>query len=80
MNLNDACGTWTKINDYGVMVDQTLVKHAIRCDRKYQKQLENEAFELTKLTTLKLPTSSKPGCLRLGNEVQSLNKDTVPTS
>ncbi len=68
-----------KINDYGVMVDQTLVKHAIRCDRKYQKQLENEAFELTKLDNPKSVNQLKAWLFETeGMEVESLNKDTVP--
>jgi DNA polymerase len=69
-----------KINDYGVEVDQALVRHAIRCDRNYQKRLEAEAFELTKLDNPKSVSQLKAWLFETeGMEVGSLNKDTVPS-
>lgn len=69
-----------KINDYGVEVDQALVRHAIRCDRNYQKRLEAEAFELTKLDNPKSVSQLKAWLFETGGmEVGSLNKDTVPS-
>lgn len=69
-----------KINDYGVEVDQALVRHAIRCDRNYQKRLEAEAFELTKLDNPKSVSQLKAWLFETeGMRVGSLNKDTVPS-
>mgnify|MGYP001035667637 FL=1 len=69
-----------KINDYGVEVDQALVRHAIRCDRNYQKRLEAEAFELTNLDNPKSVSQLKAWLFETeGMEVESLNKDTVPS-
>lgn len=68
-----------QINDYGVEVDQKMVKHAMRCDRQYQKRLEEEAFELTKLDNPKSVSQLKAWLFETeGMEVDSLSKDTVP--
>jgi DNA polymerase len=67
-----------KINDFGVKVDTTLVKNAIQCDEIYQKELMNEATELTGLENPNSPTQLK-GWLKdnYNLEVKSLSKTKV---
>jgi DNA polymerase len=67
-----------KINDFGVKVDTTLVKNAIQCDEIYQKELMNEATELTGLENPNSPTQLK-GWLKdnYNLEVESLSKTKV---
>lgn len=67
-----------KINDFGVKVDTTLVQNAIQCDEDYQKELMNEATELTGLENPNSPTQLK-GWLKdnYNLEVESLSKTKV---
>ena len=67
-----------KINDFGVKVDTTLVKNAIQCDEDYQKELMNEATELTGLENPNSPIQLK-GWLKdnYNLEVESLSKTKV---
>lgn len=67
-----------KINDFGVKVDTTLVQNAIQCDEDYQKELMNEATELTGLENPNSPTQLK-GWLKdnYNLEVKSLSKTKV---
>jgi len=68
-----------RINDRGVKLDLQLVEKAIECDAQYQKRLMEEAKELTGLSNpnsvAQLKTWLKE---QTGEEVKSLNKQTVP--
>lgn len=67
------------INDTGVQVDTTLVKHALKCNAGRQSRLEKEALELTRLDNPKSVQQLKAWMLENeGVEVESLTKDTVP--
>ena len=49
------------INDYGVLVDTQMVKHAIKCAANHQRELEKEAVALTGLDNPKSVTQIKNG-------------------
>ena len=67
------------INDYGVLVDTQMVKHAIKCASSHQKKLEEEAIQLTGLDNPKSVTQIKRWLKAAeGLEVESLNKAAIP--
>ena len=67
------------INDRGVGTDLVLIEKAIECDAHYAKRLENEARELTGLDNPNSPAQLKKWLSeRVGFEVKSLTKDSVP--
>ena len=67
------------INDYGVLVDAQLVKHAISCASNHQHKLEEEAVELTGLDNPKSVSQVKRWLKAAeGLEVESLNKAAIP--
>lgn len=68
-----------KINDRGINLDEELVKKAIECDENYSKKLEDEARKLTCLDNPNSPTQLKKWLSeRVGYEVTSLTKDSIP--
>ena len=67
------------INDRGVGTDLVLINKAIECDLEFKQQLENEARELTGLDNPNSPTQLKKWLGdRVGYEVTSLTKDSIP--
>lgn len=67
------------INDRGVHLDKDLVKQAIRCDELYQEQLMIEAKEITELENPNSVAQLKAWLQeQTGEEVTTLNKETVP--
>ncbi|KEI96574.1 XRE family transcriptional regulator [Clostridium botulinum A2B3 87] len=67
------------INDRGVRVDLVLVENAIKCDESYQERLKEEAINLTGLNNPNSPTQLKKWISeRVGHEVTSLTKDSIP--
>lgn len=66
-----------KINDYGVKIDNGLVKNAIECDEDYQNKRLEEALHLTKLENPNSPQQLKAWLSERGIEVDSLSKDKV---
>lgn len=67
------------INDRGVGTDLVLINKAIECDLGFKERLENEARELTGLDNPNSPTQLKKWLSeRVGYEVTSLTKDSVP--
>lgn len=67
------------INDRGVGTDLVLIEKAIECDANYAKRLENEAREITGLGNPNSPTQLKKWLgERVGHEVTSLTKESVP--
>ena len=73
---------WTldqRINDTGVMLNPTLVKNAIHFDLAFAEKLSAEACELTKLDNPNSLKQLKQWMLETtGEEVEKLNKETVP--
>lgn len=68
------------INDRGINTDIVLIENAIKCDLGYAKRLENEARELTGLDNPNSATQLKKWLSeRVGFEVNSLTKDSIPT-
>jgi len=74
-------GLWyldQKINDLGVAIDTTLVKHAIICDESYQNRYFKEAQKLTGLENPNSVAQLKSWVEETtGKEVESLNKTKV---
>ncbi len=67
------------INDRGVGSDIMLIEKAIECDISYSKRLEDAARELTGLDNPNSPAQLKKWIgERVGHEVTSLTKDSVP--
>lgn len=67
------------INDRGINLDEELALKAIYCDEQYSKRLENEARLLTGLNNPNSPTQLKKWLSeKVGYEVKSLTKDTIP--
>mgnify|MGYP001120859443 CR=1 FL=1 len=67
------------INDYGVLVDTQMVKHAIKCAANHQRELEKEAVALTGLDNPKSVSQIKKWLKAAeGLEVESLNKAAIP--
>jgi DNA polymerase bacteriophage-type len=69
-----------RINDRGVGTDLTLIEKAIECDSHFAKRLEDEASEITGLSNPNSPAQLKKWLSeRVGFEVTSLTKESVPT-
>ncbi|MFL0245502.1 DNA polymerase [Candidatus Clostridium stratigraminis] len=69
-----------RINDRGVGTDIVLIENAISCDAQYAERLENEARTITGLSNPNSPAQLKKWLSeRVGFEVTSLTKDSVPT-
>lgn len=67
------------INDRGVNTDLKLIEQAIKCDANYTKKLMDAAIKLTGLENPNSPTQIKKWIgARLGHEVKSLNKASIP--
>lgn len=68
------------INDRGVGTDILLIEKAIECDVNYTKKLTNEAIKITGLSNPNSTTQLKKWLSdKVGHEVTSLTKDSVPT-
>lgn len=68
-----------QINDRGVNVDITLIENAIKCDEAFTTSNKKKAIELTGLQNPNSPTQIKKWVGdRLGQEVTSLTKDSIP--
>lgn len=68
------------INDRGVGIDLHLIERAIECDASYTERLTNEARKITGLNNPNSPTQLKKWIgERVGHEIKSLTKDSVPT-
>lgn len=68
-----------EINDRGVAVDLTLIEHAIECDRQFTEKNKKKAIALTGLDNPNSPTQIKKWVgEKLGHEVTSLTKDSIP--
>lgn len=65
------------LNDYGVLVDQPLVKAIVDYDRSYQEALRDRAGQLTGLLNPNSVSQLKEWLSSHGIEVGSLNKDSV---
>jgi DNA polymerase len=67
------------INDRGVGTDLVLINKSIECDLIFTERLQNEARELTGLDNPNSPTQLKKWLgERVGHEVTSLTKDSIP--
>lgn len=67
------------INDRGINLDEELALKAIECDTVYSKKLEDEAREITGLDNPNSPAQLKKWLSeRVGYEVTSLTKDSIP--
>lgn len=68
-----------EINDRGVRVDLTLIEQAIKCDEEFTEKSKKRAIALTGLDNPNSPTQIKSWVGdRLGHEVTSLTKDSIP--
>lgn len=68
-----------EINDRGVKVDIQLIEKAIACDEQFNEKNKKRAIELTELDNPNSPTQIKNWVgKRLGHEVTSLTKDSIP--
>ncbi|WP_025693247.1 DNA polymerase [Paenibacillus zanthoxyli] len=67
-----------KINDYGIGVDENLVRHAIACSQQYTERLLVEAKELTGVDNPNSLPQLKEWFADQGLPVESLNKDAMP--
>lgn len=68
-----------EINDRGVAVDLTLIEHAIECDKQFTEKNKKKAIALTGLDNPNSPTQIKKWVgEKLGHEVTSLTKDSIP--
>ena len=65
------------INDRGILVDTTLVKRCIECDRQYRSGIFAEAKELTGLENPNSVAQLKDWLLGNGLEIESLSKKVV---
>lgn len=66
-----------EINDRGILVDQTLVDHAVTCDTEYRDQVTKRAYELSGLENPNSPTQIKDWLADRGVQVDSLSKKAV---
>jgi DNA polymerase bacteriophage-type len=66
------------INDRGIHLDTDLVTNAIACNYRYQKQLFEEARQLTGLENPNSIVQLKKWLEENGLEVKSLSKDEIP--
>ncbi|WP_102400185.1 DNA polymerase [Haloimpatiens massiliensis] len=67
------------INDRGINTDLTLIEKAIECDTDYTKRLMHVATKLTGLENPNSPAQIKKWiCARVGHEIKSLNKTSIP--
>lgn len=66
-----------EINDRGILVDQTLVDHAVTCDTEYRDQVTRRAYELSGLENPNSPTQIKDWLADRGVQVDSLTKKAV---
>ena len=68
-----------EINDRGVAVDMELIEKAIECDEEFTAKNKLRAIELTGLDNPNSPTQIKKWVgEKLGHEVTSLTKDSIP--
>lgn len=68
-----------RINDRGINLDMDVILNAIKCDEQFKERLTNEAIELTGLKNPNSPTQLKAWLSeRVGYEVKSLTKDSIP--
>lgn len=68
------------INDRGVGVDIDFIQKAIACDIQFSERMKAEAKELTGLDNPNSTAQIKTWVSeRIGHEVTSLTKDTIPT-
>ena len=68
-----------KINTRGINLDRTVAEKAIELDTEYSLKLKEEAKELTGLSNPNSPTQIKKWIGdKVGYEVTSLTKDTIP--
>lgn len=69
-----------EINDRGVGVDIDFIQKAIDCDIQFSERMKAEAKELTGLDNPNSTAQIKAWVSeRIGHEVTSLTKDTIPT-
>lgn len=66
-----------EINDRGILVDQTLVDHAVTCDTEYRDQVTKRAYELSGLENPNSPSQIKDWLADRGVQVDSLSKKAV---
>lgn len=66
-----------EINDRGILVDQTLVDHAVACDTEYRQQVTRRAYELSGLENPNSPAQIKNWLADRGLQVDSLSKKAV---
>ena len=66
-----------EINDRGILVDQTLVEHAVTCDKEYRDQVTRRAYELSGLENPNSPAQIKDWLAERGVQVDSLSKKAV---
>ena len=68
-----------RINDRGVGTDLVIIEKAIECDANYSIRLRNEAVEITGLNNPNSAAQLKKWIgERIGHEVTSLTKESVP--
>ena len=68
-----------RINDRGVGTDLVIIERAIECDSTYSARLKNEAKQITGLANPNSAAQLKKWIGdRLGHEVTSLTKESVP--
>lgn len=65
------------INDRGVMVDPTLVEHAVECDHQYKQAATERAYALTGLENPNSVSQVKEWLSERGVSVVSLDKKSV---
>lgn len=66
-----------RINDRGIMVDRSLVEHAITCDLLYKETATRRAYELSGLENPNSVSQLKGWLEKRGLSVDSLAKDAV---
>lgn len=66
-----------RINDRGIMVDRSLVEHAITCDLLYKETATKRAYELSGLENPNSVSQLKGWLEKRGLSVDSLAKDAV---
>ena len=66
-----------RINDRGIMVDDTLVNHAVACDLLYKESASEKAYRLTGLDNPNSVSQLKGWLEKKGISVDSLAKDKV---
>lgn len=66
-----------RVNDKGVMIDKTLVAHAIECDELNQMKNRQRAYEISGLENPNSPLQLMEWLGSRGVEVETLRKDEV---